>query len=192
MSEIIDKPIIKQNTRILTPYLYKRLREELNDTYKAVSDALLHTEMRAEELWEFLDHPDWYDPKRKCIDMPIGSIKKKKCLHKERTVVLTDEGCKAIEYILHMKPDKIQRQDMWSTYKGAAERSGIGNKGVTTKMFRKSMISWLAVIYPESMYKIACSAGHSLDTMRLHYSSLQFESRDLAEMREFLKGWGKT
>lgn len=192
MSEEFGKPIIKQNTRVLTPFLYAKLRAELNDTYKAVSDALLHTEMRAEELWEFIDHPDWYDPKRKCIDMPIGSIKKKKCLHKERTVVLTDTGCKAIEYILHMKPSKIQRQDMWITYKGASERSGIGNKGVTTKMFRKSMISWLAVVYPGDMFKIASSAGHSLETMRLHYSNLQFEARDLQEMKEFLKGWGEA
>jgi site-specific recombinase XerD len=192
MSEPIEKPIIKQNTRILTPYLYKLLRPELNPTYQAVSDALLHTGMRAEELWEFLHHPEWYDPKRKCIDMPIGSIKKKKCLHKERTVVLTQNGCKAIEYILQMKPQKIQRQDMWITYKGASERAGIGVKGITTKMFRKSMISWLAVVYPDVMFKIASSAGHSLETMRLHYSNLQFEARDLQEMREFLKGWGEA
>ena len=190
MSDIANKPIIKQNTRILTPYLYNLLRSELNDTYKALSDALLHTEMRAEELWEFILHPEWYDPSRKCIDMPIGSIKKVKCLHKERTVVMTDSGCKAIEYLLQMKPAKIQRQDMWITYKNAAERAGIGSKGVTTKMFRKSMISWLAVVYPDKMFKIASSAGHSLETMRLHYSNLQFETRDLQEMKEFLKGWG--
>jgi|WetSurMetagenome_2_1015567.scaffolds.fasta_scaffold371860_2 hypothetical protein len=192
MSENLEKPIIKQRTRILTPYLYSQFREQLNDTYKAVSDVLLYTGMRAEEFWEFINHPEWYDPKRRCIDMPIGSIKKVKCLHKERSVVLNDAGCKAVEFVLHMKPKKIERQDMWITYKGAAERSGIGPQGITTKMFRKSLISWLAVIYPDKMFKIASSAGHSLETMRLHYSNLQFEARDLREMQEFLKGWGET
>lgn len=187
-----EKPIIKQNTRILTPYLYNQLREQLNDTYKAISDALLNTGMRAEEFWEFLEHPEWYDAKRKCIDMPQGSIKKIKCLHKERTIVLTDRGCKAIEYVLQMKPRKIARQDMWITYRGAAERSGIGTAGITSKMFRKTMISWLAVCYEDKLFKIASSAGHTLDIMRLHYSSLQFEARDLREMQEFLKGWGEA
>lgn len=191
-AEQFAKPIIKKNTRILTPYLYSLLRSELNDTYKAICDALLHTGMRVEEIWEFLDHPDWFDPKRKCIDMPPGSIKKIKSLHKDRTVVLTDRGCKAIEYILQMKPAKIQRQDMWITLRSAAERSGIGKQGITSKMFRKSAISWLAVCYPDKLFKIASSAGHTLDIMRLHYSNLQFEARDLQEMKEFLKGWGEA
>lgn len=192
MSTETTKPIIKQGTRILTPYLYGQLCEQLNDTYLAITSVLLCTGMRAEEFWDFMKHPEWYDAKRKCIDMPKGSIKKVKCLHKERSIVLTSMGCAQVEYVLKMRPHKIQRQDMWITLRGAAERAGIGTQGITTKMFRKSIISWLAVCYPDKMFKIASSAGHSLETMRLHYSNLQFEARDVKEMQDFVKGWGEA
>lgn len=193
------RPIIKQKTRILTPYLYGQLRAQLNPTYQAISDVLIHTGMRVEEFWEFLEFgtvlgglAGWYDPQRKCIDMPHGSIKKIKSLHKERTIILSDAGCKAVEHVLRMNPKKIPRQSMWITYNAAAKKAGLGNEGITSKMFRKSLISWLAVCHEDKMYKIASSAGHTLEIMRLHYSSLQFEARDVQEMKEFLKGWGEA
>jgi integrase len=182
--------IIKQSTRILRPSEYAAFRSQLNPTYQVIADVWLNTGMRGEEFWSFVQNPRWYRASRRCIELPLGSIKKIRCLHKERTVCLTVAGCEAVETLIKLKlPRKIPRTNMRKAFILAASKS-IGIEGITPKMFRKTLVSWLIKTMPEKAFEISASMGHDLNTMRGHYVGIAFERKDVEDMREFLKGWG--
>ena len=184
--------IIKQKTRILKPSEYRSLREQLNPVHQVICDVLLNTGMRGEELWAFVKHPEWYRASRRCIELPLGSIKKIRCLHKERTVQLTQKGCECVETLIKLKLKRpVARSNFHLSLRLAASRS-IGEAGITPKMFRKTLVSWLIKTTPEKAFEISASMGHDLNTMRQHYVGIAFERNDVEEMREFLKGWGEA
>lgn len=197
----MSNKIIRQNTRILTPREFFLLREYLNPKYKIISDVLLNTGMRIEEFWDFRDHPHWFDPARRCVDLPKGSkkknipgIKKAKSAYQERTVNLTVEGCDAIKTLISMNNSicRTNRVNVGAALKRAAISARIGDSGIVPKMFRKTLVSWLITCYPERYMQISSSIGHELETMRIHYANLAFERRDVEDMRKFLNGWGVT
>jgi integrase len=189
---MLAKPdyIIKQNTRILRPSEYRAFREQLNPVHQTLCDVALNTGMRWVELWQFVKHPEWYRASRRCIELPLGSIKKVRCLHKERTIHLTANGCKAVEILIGLKlKAPIERSNFHVSLRLAASKS-IGEDGITPKMFRKTLVSWLIKCMPEKALEISASMGHNLETMRVHYLGIAFERQDVEEMREYLKGWG--
>jgi integrase len=182
--------IIKQGTRILVPKEYAKFREQLNPVYQNIADVLLYTGMRVEEFWAFCDHPTWYKASRHCISLPKGSIKKVKCLNKERDITLNEMGCKVIETMQALEYKKVTRHAMNQAFKLAASKS-IGVEGIAPKMFRKTCISWLVKIYPSLHLNIAASSGHSLEVMRQHYLSTSFAKEDVDDMKVWFQGWGE-
>jgi len=190
-----EKAVLKNETRVLTPFEYSQLRKALQDhKYKTICDVLLNTGMRITEFWELCRHPEWYDPKRRCIDLPGHAVKKAKTVYDARTIPLTYNGCQAVEELFRVKPDYITRQSMIGVLEYAARNANLpeGDRGVMPKMFRKSLISWLMKVYPEKVFVIAGSAGHTFDVMQRHYASLSFARQDIEDMRKFLKGWGEA
>jgi integrase len=190
----MEKAIVKNDTRVLTPFEYDKLREKLDHKYKTICDVLIHTGMRMPEFWELCRHPEWYDVKRRCIDLPSKVIKKAKTVYGARTIPLTIAGCDAVEELFRVKPDFISRQSMLGVLENAAKTAELPelDKGIMPKMFRKSLISWLMKCYPEKMFEIAGAAGHTLNVMQRHYASLSFTKQDIEDMRKFLKGWGEA
>jgi integrase len=189
----MSKIIMRQNTRILTPRDWERMRKHLNAKYMLICDVVLESGMRWEEFWDLLDHPEWFDPSRRCIDLPKSAIKKVKSIYKERTIRLTVDGCDAVKALLRANGSVTytDRASVGAVLKLAATKSGIGDTGITPKMFRKTLVSWLVVCYPERAFTISASIGHDLETMRIHYANLSFERRDVEDMRKFLQGWGE-
>lgn len=186
--------IVRQKTRILTPSDYLKFREHLNPMYKMVADVLLNTGMRVEEFWDFLKHPEWYHASSRVIDLPKGSIKKVKSIYKERTIMLTKEGCLAVETLLSVVSStgvkRVTRFAMRDAFKRAASK-GIGADYVNPKMLRKTLVSWLVACEKRDLL-VSASMGHSLETMKHHYLGLGFEKKDLEDMRLFLQGWGEA
>jgi integrase len=185
-----SQPIIKQKTRILTPQEYFKLREQLKPAYKLICDVLLNTGMRVEEFWEFTKNPNWYRAARRCIDMPQGSIKKTRALHQERTIVLTLNGCDAVEALRSYTPTPMTRTAMRNALLLAAEHAGLSPEGINPKMFRKTCISWLIAAGKDSLL-VSAHAGHTLETMRVHYLGISFEKQDLEDIEKYMKGWGE-
>jgi len=182
--------IIKQKTRILRPSEYALFREQLNPAHRVISDVALNTGMRWMEIWALVKHPEWYRASRRCIDMPMGSIKKVRCLQLERTILLTPRGCNAVELLLGLKLKKpITRSNLLVSYRLAASRS-IGVDGICPKMMRKTLVSWLIKSMPEKALVIASSMGHNMEVMRRHYLGIAFERQAIEDMREYLTGWG--
>ena len=180
--------IIKQNTRILRLSEYRAFREQLNPVYQILADVALNTGMRWVELWAFIKHPEWYRASRRCIELSAPT--KEKCLWRERTVHLTPTGCRADEMLIGLKLKKsVNRKNVLMAFRLAASKS-IGEAGITPKMFRKTLVSWLIKCMPEKALEISASMGHTQEVMRIHYLGIAFERKDVEEMREYLKGWG--
>jgi integrase len=190
-----EKAIVKNETRVLTPFEYSQLRNALEDhKYKTICDVLINTGMRISEFWELCRHPEWYDVKRRCIDLPGHAVKKAKTVYGARTIPLTLDGCNAVEELFRVNPKYITRQSMIGVLELAAINAKIaeGDKGIMPKMFRKSLISWLMKTYPEKVFVVAASSGHTFDVMQRHYASLSFQRQDIEDMKKFLKGWGEA
>jgi hypothetical protein len=59
-------------------------------------------------------------------------------------------------------------------------------------MFRKTLASWLVTCYPEKLFQISGSMGHTIEIMREHYVNMAFERRDVEDMRLYLQRWGEA
>lgn len=157
--------------------------------YQIVCDMYLLTGMRLVEVRNF--KPEQYRPSRRVISDVV--CKKEKCLYSKRTVMLSMPGCDAVErYIstgVRLPPDRTSPRDALIRY---AERAGIGTEGITTKMFRKTWVSWLMACMPEKEMYISASMGHSRDVLQRHYLGCfgSLPREEIEKMRGYLKGWG--
>jgi len=193
--ENVEKAIVKDSTRVLTPKEYEKLKIALSADYNCICDVLVHTGMRMPEVIKFSQHPEWYDARRRCIELPTVAIRKKKTVYKTRQVNLTLDGCKAVEHFSKMMKDNLKiptRQSMIGVLSRAAISAGLpdGDTGICPKMFRKTLVSWLMQTYPEKMFKIASNMGHTLAVMQINYTNLSFAPEDTVDIKKFLKGWG--
>ena len=190
----MEKPIIKQDTQILTPALWYKLREQLPAKYKIICDVLIHSGMRIEEFWEFVDHPSWFSAARRCIDLPDSAIGKARCTIKQRTVLLSPEGVQAVQTLISMGSSIkfTDRSNMRKMLIKCAALAGLDTTGITSKMFRKTLVSWLMATVPEKEPYILVSIGHCRETRDRHYLSMGFVKRDVEDMRKFLHGWGEA
>lgn len=189
------KAIVKDSTRVLTPKEYEKLKEVLSADYNCICDVLLHTGMRMPEIIKFSQHPEWYDARRRCIELPTAAIRKKKTVYKTRQVNLTLEGCKSVEHFIRMIRDNLHiptRQSMIGVLSRAAIEAKLpeGDRGICPKMYRKTFVSWAMQVYPEKMFKIASNMGHTLAVMQVNYTNLSFAPEDTEDIKKFLKGWG--
>jgi integrase len=192
---------VKHDTRVMVPREYEKFREQLSIEYKLLADASLHTGMRMVELQNFMLHPKWFFPAARCIDLPryeienkkqVMVIKKKKCIHKQRSVRLSVKGVEAIEALLKAEITHMpSRSAMNEAFKRAAKKAGISERGITPKMFRKTLISWLVQCFPEKHILIAMHSGHSVEVMQENYLGTNFERNDIEDMKSYVRGWGE-
>lgn len=186
--------IWKQGAQILNADEYERLRQELNTTHRLIFDGLLFTGMRGEEFWRFVENPHWFQPDRQYIQLTREAIKKRATRFKERDVLLSNIGTRAIRDLVgevrmgKIKP--ITRMAWGDDLKRAAEKAKIEPKGIVPKMTRKTWVSWLMVIYPEDGLRVAHSLGHDIRTMQDHYLSLPFSKSEIEQIRPYVVGWG--
>jgi integrase len=198
-------------TRIFScPEEYQRFREELNDQYKKMCDAALYSALRPVELRRLWKHPEWFDKTRRLLNLPKGSINKKKA-PQWRSVMLTLEGAIAIERFLALELEerplivktrtgtrKVMlvgpTDSAWhQALTGAAERAGIdgGTVGVCPKMFRKTWLSWLVSAFEGKIARIAKSMGHSMKTLVDHYLGVGFTKAEQESIERKVSGWGE-
>jgi integrase len=186
---------MRQGVRILSPAQYFRLRDSLDPNlgYRLITDALLHTGMRVVEFWALVDHPEWYHARERLIDLPKeGASKKPMSSKTDRTIRLTVEGCKALELVFGCHINFRERSAMGKALKRAAERAELGSKGITPKMFRKMLASFLVEVRKDlgiDLFEITANMGHEEKTLRDHYLGIGFSAQDHADILEFLKGW---
>lgn len=181
------------STAVLTPREWMLLKEKLNTDYKIRGEYLLQTAMRINEAHYVAGRSECYRKENMAIFLPrIDGMGKKKCLQKSRAVLLSPSGATAVESLFEHHVTLPSYQAMEPAFKRAAKEANIDPSCVTTKMFRKTMISWLMVCYPEKQAQIAHSAGHNYETMLGHYLMYGFTKEDQRDMKEKTKGWGEA
>jgi integrase len=203
--------IITQGTRVLFPSEWEKLRAAMLtpeqsklvkvytadgdiakanhiQRYQIVCDMLLHTGMRVVEAQAL--QKGWYHPSRRVIAIPQGACKKVKCTFTERTVMLSPRGCAAVDRYLNSGCTISGKETSRDTLRRYAIKAGIGKAGITTKMFRKTLASWLMACFPERVMHISSSMGYSREVLRKYYLGKGFPRSELEKMRAYLQGWG--
>lgn len=192
--------ILKQGARILFPGDYEKLRVQMPEYYQIICDAMLLSGMRPVEFERF--QSSWYRGSRRVIQLPEDSCLKERCKFKGRTIRLSLAGCDAFDKLTttlvkfkgkeipvhQMLPKRVAFRDALIRY---ANLAGIGTEGMSPKMFRKTLVSWLVECYPEKSLHIQSSMGHDADTIVNNYLGLGFtkEMNETIRVR-YLNEWG--
>ncbi|KUK68736.1 MAG: Site-specific recombinase, phage integrase family [Methanocalculus sp. 52_23] len=198
---MLPEPILKQSTRVLYPSDYRAIRSHLNFKDQLILDGLLFSGMRGVEFMRFLESPEWYKPSRRAIDLPKGSMLKKKAKQAERTVLLSNAGVQAIETLISYRkqnPDEIRpiSRQAWSEtlLRGASKAKVEGRlgdlTGIAPKMTRKTWASWLIATHSHREGSVSLSLGHDIRTMLRHYAGLGWPADARQEIRQYTAGWG--
>jgi len=196
--------IIKQGVQILNAAEYEKIRSQLNQVHQLIFDGMLFTGMRIEEFWRFIEHPEWFHADRQFVELPPGSILKVKAKMRERTVLLSNIGTRAIRDLVGAvyrgEIKHITKQGWGQNLRRAAIKAGMNIQvmdaktgkpryTVAPKMLRKTWISWLMLCYPEDGLRIASSSGHDTGTLMRHYLSMPFSPQEKEQIRAYVIGW---
>ena len=197
MSDII----LKQGARVLFPEDYEKMREHMPRYYQLICDALLLSGMRPVEMSRF--QPSWYRASRRVLELPKDACRKERCLYKTRTIKLSLRGCDAFDLLISEKT-KFKRKEVFAyeripervAFRDALKRyatlAGIGSDGITEKMFRKTLVSWLVACYPEKQAYIQASMGHNQDTIVQNYLGIVFTRDQIDAIKsKYLYQWGE-
>lgn len=195
------EPILKQQTRVLYPSEYRAIRSHLSFKDQLLLDGMIFSGMRGVEFMRFLENPQWYKPSRHAIDLPKGSVLKKRVKQAERTVLLSNTGVQAIETLLSYRrqnPDDLRpvsRQSWSETLLRAARRAKDEGQiasldGIAPKMTRKSWASWLLATHSHREGSISLSLGHDIRTLLRHYAGLGWPPQVIQEIKSYTAGWG--
>lgn len=182
----------KRFVGVLAPREKNLIWEYLNADYKIRFDFLLYSYVRIAEGYHFLTHPDYYRKDNHHIFFPnVEEIGKKRCTIKNRAVALSSKGMDAVDLFIQKRVGLTAYQNMEAALKRAAFDADFDLKYITTKMLRKTYISWLMATMPEKQMQISFSAGHDYSTMRKHYLTFGWKKTDIEDMRDEVKGWGE-
>ena len=191
---------LKQGARILSPIEYEALRFQMPRYYQLICDAFLLSGMRPVEMSRF--NPSWYRASRRVIQLPPDACLKERCKFKERQIKLSLAGCDAFDKLVSEKvkykgkdvfayemiPQRVAFRDALIRYAILAK---IGTDGMTPKMFRKTLVSWLVACFPEKQLYIQSSMGHDGDTIVHNYLGMVFTSEQMSQMKtKYLNDWG--
>lgn len=178
---------------VLTPREKRLLFEHLNSDYRIRANFLHETAVRIAEGYYLAEHPECYRKENAAIFLPnVEEIGKKRCTIKNRAILLSPAGVKAVDAFYEAKIGLPRYQSMEEVFKRAARDAGIDDSYIVPKMWRKIMISWLMTCYEHLQSKIQHSAGHNYATMQGHYVTYGFRKEDIKEMREETFHWGEA
>lgn len=183
----------KRNVAVLSPFQERLIYEHLNADYKIRVRFLLHTQMRISEARWVDTHRDSFRKDNGIILLPnVEEIGKDRATIKNRAVLLSYEGVKAVEDFFNKNVHLPSYQAMEAALKLAAKESDIDPRYIVPKMYRKTGISLLMSCWPEKEAFITQSAGHTFVTMRGHYLGSGFKKDDIKEAKEMFAGWGEA
>jgi len=189
-------PLTKNKVAVLTPAQWHLIENQLNADYKIRSGFLLQTSMRIAEAYYVMQHPECFREENGAIFLPLvkgaEGFGKLRAKQKERAVLLSPKGVADVKLFFEKGVKFPSYQAMDLTFKRAAKAADFDPRSITTKMLRKTFISWLVISRPELKGMIAASAGHTTDTMDMYYLTYGFRKEDIREMRDEITGWGEA
>jgi len=189
-------PLTKNKVAVLTPSQWHLVENQLNADYKIRGNFLLQTGMRISEAYYVMKHPETFRKENGAIFLPEvkgdEAFGKKRCKQKSRAVLLSPVGVSSVSKFFEMNMILPSYQTMDLTFKRAAKEADFDFRYITTKMLRKTFITWLVVCKPELKGMIAASSGHTTETMDAYYLTYGWRKEDVKEMRDEILGWGEA
>lgn len=177
--------ILKGGVRIFRPCEVKRLIDSIPKVeYKDKFEALLYTGARFNELKWLYTHKNAFDGE--VIHMP--SLKPSS-RYSERYIRLNANGKRAVSYFLRGKRNLPSHPGWEANLRRWCVKAGIDPVGVSCKSTRKTWESWLVTMYPNNVYQIFLSQGHTDKVALEYYLMLPFSDDDKKEMRYYTDGW---
>lgn len=180
-----NNKIFKNDIRILLPSEFKAIYNAIDKhEYKSKLETMLLTGMRYNELRSLYKRKQ--DFNGDTIHVVSG---KKKARQKERYVRLNNQGKRAVEYFLHAKRNLPSREAWNENLIRWCKKANVDPDGISTKTFRKTWESWLAVKYPDNFHLIFLSQGHTDKTSLQYYLMCPFKPEAQLEMNYYTDGW---
>jgi len=178
---------------VLTPQEKNMIWEYLSPVYRMRGNLLLYSSMRIVEAFHFADHPEYFREDNCAIFLPrVPGLGKLHCKIKQRVVTLSDNGVLAVKEFFKHKVGFAAYQNMEDAFVLAAEKAGFDTSLITTKMLRKTGVSWHLAAFPNQVLQISRMAGHDMNTMNIHYLADGWRKEDKKDMAEELLGWGRV
>jgi integrase len=178
------------NTRILTPTEYELVLAAIPKAdYKTMFEALMWSGMRYIEFRRLKSNPKLFNGR-------TVYVKSTKALTKQvdRTVHLNSAGRTAMRYFLQtkLKPPTqatwIEDLKRWAKIANLDTDSN-GESLMGSKTTRKTLESWLIKTYPDKIFDICMSQGHTELTSLKYYANLDFTPEDKRDMKKYVEGW---
>lgn len=183
----------KRNVAILTPSQVQLIDGKLNADYKIRTRFLLQTGLRISEARYVDQHRECFRKENAAIFLPkVEGIGKKRATVQNRAVLLSPAGILAVEDFFEKNVGLPSYPAMEKAISLAAKEADFDTRYITTKMYRKTILSWLMACFPEQEAKILYSMGHTAQTSRAHYLAFGFRKDDIADMRRELQHWGES
>ena len=183
----------KRAVAVLTPHQVQLIEDHLNADNKIRTRFLLYTAARIAEARYIEAHPETFRKENGAIFLPkVDGMGKKRCTVSNRAILLSVKGIAAVQDFFEKKCHIPTYQSLEPALKLAAKEADFDTRYITTKMYRKTMISWLIQCWPQRESAILLSAGHTQATMRGHYLGTGFRKDDIADMQDRIEGWGEA
>lgn len=183
----------KRAVAVLTPNQVKLIEDKLNADYKIRTRYLLTTFMRLVEASYVDVHRETFREDHCAIFLPKNQeIGKERATIVNRTISLTPKGVSAVKDFFDKNVHIPRYQSMEPAIRLAAKEAGFDIRYITTKMYRKTYVSWLIHAFPERETSILHSAGHSLGVMRGHYLAKGFKKEDIKDIKDEVQGWDEA
>ena len=183
----------KRNVAVLTPTQVRAIDDKLNSDYKIRTRFLLQTGLRIAEARYVNLNRDCFRKENGAIFLPkVDGVGKARATIKNRSVLLSPSGIASVEDFFDKNPGLPSYPAMEKAIRLAAREADFDINYITTKMYRKTLLTWLMTCYPEQEAKILYSLGHNSQTSRAHYLAYGFRKDDIADMRKELNGWGDS
>jgi hypothetical protein len=191
-----ERILIRKGSRILTPSIAAKIREQLNKEYRIIFDVQLNTGLRQIEFWWLMRNPQCYHASQRIIDLPKeGACKKPKCKTDARTIRLTIAGARALENAFQNRigAEKPKAERCFGqALTRACVKAGLDPRFINPKCLRKSMESWLVEIRKDlgiDFLDIIANQGHTEKVSVESYVGFAWSTQDHNDMLEFFKGW---
>lgn len=179
----------KSAKAVLTPKEKNMIWEHLSPVYRIRGNFLLYTAMRIVEAKNFAKHPEYFRKENRAIFLPkVPGIGKDKCTINRRTIILSDNGIKAVEEFFSHKVGLAAYQNMEDAFVLAAKKADFDISLISTKCLRTTAVSWMMAIFPNQQSQISRCVGHDIYTMNDYYLATGFRPNDKKDMVEELKG----
>jgi len=176
--------------KILTPSEYDCMDSHINKPYlRTIFHVAFYSGMRYIEVQRLYDRSDLWQQERHTIYIPRELDRKVKRVAPERyiTPIPPQLESELPYFFLNPKPPCLKVWD--ENLKRWAKDAGMDLLGISAKMTRASIESWMSVSRLFKTEDVCLRQGHTELTQLRHYLALPFTDIEKTEIKRRLSGW---